>query len=201
MGARIVQRLRAVTGGVVLAMLLLSTPATAIDSEALWALLQSGGQVVVIRHAATEPGVGDPPGFRLDDCRTQRNLSAAGREEARRIGVALQARGVPIGQVLSSRWCRCLETARLAFGSVEPWQPLDSFFNDRSREAEQTPVVRQRAGERPTTGNLILVTHQVNIAALTGISPAAGEMVILTPQGDSTFRLAGRLPPTALASP
>jgi hypothetical protein len=79
--------------------------------------------------------------------------------------------------------------------------PLDSFFNDRSRAAEQTPVVRQRAGERPTTGNLILVTHQVNIAALTGISPAAGEMVILTPQGDSTFRLAGRLPPTVLVSP
>ena len=184
-----------------LAMLLLSTPATAVDSEALWALLQSGGQVVIMRHAATEPGVRDPPGFRLDDCRTQRNLSAAGREEARRIGAAMQARGVPIGQVLSSRWCRCLETARLAFGTVEPWLPLDSFFPDRSREAEQIPLVRQRASERPTTGNLILVTHQVNIAALTGIAPAAAEMIILTPQGDSTFRLAGRLPPTALASP
>jgi phosphohistidine phosphatase SixA len=201
MGASRGQRLRTVTGGVVLATLLLSTPATAIDSAALWALLQGGGQVIVMRHAATEPGVGDPPGFRLDDCRTQRNLSAAGREEARRIGAALQTRGVPIGQVLSSRWCRCLETARLAFGPVEPWLPLDSFFNDRSREAEQTPIVRQRAGERPTTGNLVLVTHQVNIAALTGISPAAGEMVILTPQGNSTFRLAGRLPPTALALP
>jgi phosphohistidine phosphatase SixA len=169
--------------------------------EALWALLQKGGQVVLVRHALTEPGVGDPPGFRVEDCRTQRNLSAVGREEARRIGAAWQARRVPIGQVLSSRWCRCVETARLAFGTVEPWLPLDSFFHDRSREAEQIPLVRQHASERPTTGNLILVTHQVNIAALTGISPAAGEMVILTPQGDSTFRLAGRLPPTALASP
>jgi phosphohistidine phosphatase SixA len=201
MRASRVPRRWAVTGGVVLARLLLSTPATAVDSEALWALLQSGGQVVIMRHAATEPGVGDPPGFRLDDCRTQRNLSAAGREEARRIGAAMQTRGVPIGQVLSSRWCRCLETARLAFGTVEPWLPLDSFFHDRSREAEQIPLVRQRASERPTTGNLILVTHQVNIAALTGIAPAAGEMIILTPQGDSTFRLAGRLPPTTLASP
>ena len=201
MRASIVPRRWAVTGGGILAMLLLSTPATAVDSEALWALLQSGGQVVIMRHAATEPGVGDPPGFRLDDCRTQRNLSAAGREDARRIGTALQARGVPIGQVLSSRWCRCLETARLAFGTGEPWLSLDSFFNDRSRAAEQTPVVRQRAGERPTTGNLILVTHQVNITALTGISPVAGEMVILTPQGDSTFRLVGRLPPTVLVSP
>jgi phosphohistidine phosphatase SixA len=201
MGASLAHRRRVVPGGAVLTLLLLATPATAVDSETLWALLQSGGQVVVMRHAATEPGAGDPPGFRLDDCRTQRNLSAVGREEARRIGAAWQARRVPIGQVLSSRWCRCLETARLAFGTVEPWLPLDSFFHDRSREAEQIPLVRQRASERPTTGNLILVTHQVNIAALTGISPAAGEMVILTPQGDSTFRLAGRLPPTALASP
>ena len=195
------QRLWAMTGGIVCATLLCATPALAIDSAALWALLQRGGQVVVMRHAATEPGVGDPPGFRLDDCRTQRNLSAVGREEARRLGAAVQARGVPIGQVLSSRWCRCLETARLAFGPVEPWLPLDSFFHDRSREATQTPIVRQRAGERPPTGNLVLVTHQVNIAALTGIAPAAGEMVILTPQGDSTFRLAGRLPPTALPAP
>ena len=201
MGASSVQRLRAVTGGVVWAMLLLATPAMAIDHEALWALLQRGGQVVVMRHAATEPGVGDPPGFRLDACRTQRNLSAAGREQARRLGAAWQARGVPMAQVLSSRWCRCLETARLAFGTVEPWWPLDSLFQDRRREAAQTSLVRQRVDERPMTGNLILVTHQVNITALTGIAPAAGEMVILTPQGDSTFRLAGRLPPTAFVAP
>ena len=151
-GASSMQRLWAMTGGIVCATLLCATPALAIDSAALWALLQRGGQVVVMRHAATEPGVGDPPGFRLDDCRTQRNLSAVGREEARRLGAAVQARGVPIGQVLSSRWCRCLETARLAFGPVEPWLPLDSFFHDRSREATQTPIVRQRAGERPPPG-------------------------------------------------
>jgi hypothetical protein len=106
-----------------------------------------------------------------------------------------------MGPVLSSRWCRCLETARLAFGTVEPWWPLDSFFQDRNREAEQMSLVRQRAGERPPTGNLILVTHQVNITALTGLTPVAGEMVILTPQGASTFQVAGRLPPTTLISP
>jgi hypothetical protein len=83
---------------------------------------------------------------------------------------------------------------------VEPWPPLDSFFNDRSREAEQTNAVRQRASERPALGNLILVTHQVNISALTGIFPAAGEMVILTPQGSGAFRVAGRLKPAALPS-
>ena len=187
-------------GGIVtlaLASLLLgfSVPITAADSEALWALLRQGGQVVVIRHASTDPGVGDPPGFRLDDCSTQRNLSAAGREEARRIGEAFRARGIPVVQVLSSRWCRCLETARLAFGTVEPWPPLNSFFNHRGREPERTRAVQIRVGERPVSGNLVLVTHQVNITALTKISPAQGEMVVLTPQGDGKFRVAGRLAP------
>lgn len=200
MGFRNMHRFWSLAGGVVLALSLLSTPVAGSSHEALWALLQDGGQVVVIRHALTEPGVGDPPGFRLDDCQTQRNLSAVGREDAKHIGAAFQRHGVPIGQVLSSRWCRCLETARLAFGKAEPWPPLDSFFNDRSREADQTNAVRQRASERPAAGNLILVTHQVNISALTGIFPAAGEMVILTPQGDSLFRVAGRLKPAALPS-
>lgn len=173
-------------------------PSPAIASEALWALLKGGGQVVVMRHASTDPGVGDPPGFRLEDCATQRNLSPKGREEARRVGAAFRARGIPVGRVLSSRWCRCLETARLAFGAAEPWPPLNSFFDDRSREPEQTRVVRALAGERPGTGNVVLVTHQVNISALTGVFPAPGEIVVLTPQESGAFRVAGRLAPAAL---
>lgn len=176
-----------------LVVLLLLSPAAADDGEALWTLLKGGGQVVVLRHASTDPAAGDPPGFRLDDCATQRNLSAAGREEARRIGAAFQGRGVPVGRVLSSRWCRCLETARLAFGTVEPWPALDSFFGDRSREPQQTQAVRALAGDRPQAGNLILVTHGFNIRALVGILPAPGEMVILTPQGNGAFLVAGRL--------
>jgi broad specificity phosphatase PhoE len=178
-----------------LLLLAFASPATSDENSALWGLLKGGRQVLIMRHAATEPGVGDPPGFRRDDCAMQRNLSEAGREEARRINAAFRARGVPIGRVLSSRWCRCLETARLAFGTVEPWLSLDSFFDDRSREPEQTRAVRRAVGEPPTTGNLILVTHQVNIRALTGLSPAPGEMIILTPQGGGAFRVAGRLSP------
>lgn len=157
--------------------------------------------MVVMRHATTEPGVGDPPGFRLDDCATQRNLSEPGREEARRINAAFRTRGVPVARVLSSRWCRCLETARLAFGTVEPWPPLDSFFGDHSQEPEQTQAVRRAAGEPPATGNLILVTHQVNIRALTGLFPAPGEMIILTPRGGGNFHVAGRLAPEQVSSP
>ncbi|HSB69027.1 MAG TPA: histidine phosphatase family protein [Candidatus Methylomirabilis sp.] len=161
----------------------------------MWALLRGGGHVVVMRHASTEPGVGDPPGFRLEDCGTQRNLSGAGREEASRIGAAFRAHGVPIGRVLSSRWCRCLETARLAFGRVEPWPQLDSFFGDRRHESGRTAEVGTLAGQPPVSGILILVTHGVNIAALTGISPAQAETIVLTPQGNGTFRIAGRLRP------
>jgi phosphohistidine phosphatase SixA len=168
-------------------------PASA--AEPVWDALRSGGKIVILRHASTEPGLGDPPGFRLDDCATQRNLSEAGRTEARRIGAAFVLRAIPVARVLSSRWCRCVETARLAFGRVEPWASLDSFFDDRSREPQQTRAVRALFAEPLTGGNLILVTHQVNITALTGIVPAMGEMVVLSPEPGENFRIAGRLGP------
>lgn len=167
--------------------------ATSVD-ESLWALLRQGGHVVLMRHASTGPAAAfDPPGFRLDDCATQRNLSALGREEAQGIGAAFRWRQVPVARVLSSRWCRCLDTARLAFGAVEPWPALDSFFHDRSLEPAQTRQLRERAAERLSGGNLILVTHQANVTALTGLSPEPGEMVILAPGGAEGFRIAGRL--------
>jgi broad specificity phosphatase PhoE len=183
-------------GFALVALLLLAGPAGAADGD-LWALLRTGGQVVVMRHAITTSGVGDPPGYRLDDCATQRNLTEAGRDEARRVGAAFRERGVPVGEVRSSRWCRCLETARIAFGRAEPWEPLDSIFDDRGREPERTRAVRALAGARPAGGNLVLVTHAVNIRALTGISPAPAEFVVLTPEGDGRFRVAGRLAPSA----
>lgn len=173
-------------------------PSGSVAGDAPWDLLRGGGQVVVMRHATTTPGTGDPPGFRLDDCATQRNLTDAGRDEARRVGAAFRAHGIVVAGVRSSRWCRCLETARLAFGRAEPWPPLDSIFEDRRGEPEQTRAVRGVAGERQTGGNLVLVTHGANILALTGILPAPGEFVVLTPEGGGRFRIAGRLAPAAL---
>jgi broad specificity phosphatase PhoE len=166
--------------------------------DAAWDALRGGGQVVLIRHASTVAGLGDPPGFRLDDCATQRNLSDAGRAEARRIGAAFRRHGIPVDRVLSSRWCRCLETARLAFGRVEPWPALDSFFDDRGREPEQTRAVLALMAESHVGGNLVLVTHQVNITALTGIVPAMGELIVLTPQAGGTVRITGRIRPAEL---
>jgi phosphohistidine phosphatase SixA len=180
--------------GLVVVLVLLGL-GSARAAEPVWDALRGGGKVVVLRHASTEPGLGDPPGFRLDDCATQRNLSEVGRAEARRIGAAFVLRAVPVARVLSSRWCRCVETARLAFGRVESWASLDSFFDDRSREPQQTRAVRALIAEPLTGGNLILVTHQVNITALTGIAPAMGEMVVLSPEPGENFRIAGRLGP------
>lgn len=161
--------------------------------EGLWRALRSGDAVALLRHA-TAPGTGDPPGFDLNDCATQRNLSPAGRAQARRIGEALRRHGVVDARVWSSRWCRCLETARLlAVGAVRPLPLLDSFFAQSERGPGQTAALRDflrgSAGGAPR----LLVTHQVNITALTGIVPQPGEMIVIRPMADGAARIMGRL--------
>jgi len=136
----------------VLFVLIEPSPAAA-DDAVVWELLRGGGQVVLMRHAVTTPGVGDPAGFRLDDCATQRNLTDAGRADAKRVGSVFQARAIPLSRVLSSPWCRCLETARLAFGRAEVWSPISNLFDKRAREAEQVQALKEIAGRRPTGGN------------------------------------------------
>ena len=180
---------------VVLVTLVVAGAARAAADEALWELMRGGGQVVLMRHAVTTPGVGDPAGFRLDDCATQRNLTDAGRDDARRVGAAFRTRGIPVGRVLSSPWCRCLETAQLAFGRSETWTPLSNLFDNHAGEAEQMRELREIAGRRPSGGNVVLVTHGSVVQPLTGIQPAPAELVVLTPDGSGRFRLAGRLTP------
>jgi phosphohistidine phosphatase SixA len=168
----------------------------ASPSDDAWQALRRGGTVALLRHARA-PGTGDPANFRLDDCRTQRNLSAEGREQSARIGEAFAARGIAIERVLSSRWRRALETARLAFGArTEPFPPLDSFFADRGQRDAQTQRMREMiAAWKGRVGVLVLVTHQVNITALTGIFPQEGEAVVLRPSGKNGFELVGRVEP------
>lgn len=165
--------------------------------EALWPKIAQGGFVLLIRHASTEPGIGDPPGFRIDDCTTQRNLSAAGREEARRLGQAFRAHGVPIADVRSSPWCRCLDTARLAFDRAVVWEPLSSLFNDSRHEARQRDEVVSYLRSAPAGGNVVLVTHNFNIRALVGVSPTPGETVVAR-FVDGKLQLVGRLPVAAI---
>lgn len=141
------------------------------------ARLREGGWVMMMRHAQTEAGIGDPPGYRLDRCETQRNLSPEGRAQARRAGEAIRAAGIAVGAVRSSAWCRCRDTAELAFGAHEVWGALNSFFEDRSREAEQSAQVADFARALQVPANAMLVTHQVNVLAAMGASPAQGEIM------------------------
>jgi broad specificity phosphatase PhoE len=151
----------------------------AVIPPALLGPLRAGGCVIALRHAQTDPGIGDPPGFQLEACGTQRNLSPAGRAQAERFGAMLRAAGVSLGPVRSSRWCRCLDTAHLAVGRVEPWPALDSFFQGRETEVVQTAAVREWALAFSGPGSALLVTHQVNLSALTGEWAGMGEALVL----------------------
>jgi len=162
--------------------------------EAVWRLLQGGGQVALIRHALTTPGVGDPEGMTLSDCATQRNLSDEGRAHARTLGDALRTRGVPVGEVLSSPWCRCIETSKLVLGRAPVIEPsLGNLFGRPERSDAQVAALRPRVSRRPAEGNTVMFSHGSTILALTGVSPDTSEMVVLTPSGDGRFGVAGRL--------
>jgi phosphohistidine phosphatase SixA len=169
-------------------------PAPARADDAAWAQLQRGGYVILIRHAITTPGVGDPPGFKLEDCSTQRNLTDDGRAHARRVGAAIRARKIAVERVVSSPWCRCIETARLAFEtSPEMSAPLANQFGRPDQRDAQVAELRKAVGAFRGRGNLVMVTHGSTISALTGVSPATAEMVLIKPAADGTFAVTGRL--------
>lgn len=176
-----VRRFPAITGLCLVA--LFGSPALAIQSsdDELLQRLRDGGQVLLIRHAEA-PGTGDPEGFRLGDCSTQRNLSEAGRDQARAIGAWLRERGVAGARVFSSQWCRCLETAELiAIGPVEELPALNSFYQrpaDREPNLEALDVFL--AAQPPDGELLVLVTHQVTISAVSGELVRSGQGVIMT---------------------
>jgi phosphohistidine phosphatase SixA len=153
------------------------------DADALAAMLRTGACAVLIRHAATEPGIGDPPNFRLSDCNTQRQLSDAGRAQSRRIGQWFKARQLQARAVHSSAWCRCRDTAELAFGRHTVWPALNSTFSDSSRQDAQTHMLRQGLQTIPPGQFEVWVTHQVNITALTGEWAAIGEAFLVAANG------------------
>lgn len=177
-----------------------STPSSTVSAkdEATWSVLQRGepGYVVMMRHALA-PGTGDPPNFRLEDCSTQRNLSAQGRAQAVRMGEAFRRRHIQVARILSSQWCRCLETARLMnLGPVEAFPAINSFFSSMSAESARTAQVRKFiVDNRNTQGLIILVTHQVNITALTDLVPQSGESVVLRANQQGRVELVGRIEP------
>jgi phosphohistidine phosphatase SixA len=177
--------LAAVTGGLLAPVRACAQPGPSLLAAAR--RLASGPHVLMIRHAETEPGVGDPPGYRLDDCATQRNLSAGGRLQSRRLGEAMRAAGLQIGEVRASVWCRCRDTADLAFGRHEVWPALNSFFDDREHQAAQTAAVRAFVAAHRGPALPVLVTHQVNISALSGTGVAMGHVMAFAAGGGPVF--------------
>lgn len=159
------------------------------NSDPLETHLRAGACVLLLRHAQTEPGIGDPAGFRLDQCSTQRNLSDEGRAQARRIGQWFTTRGLQPSAVRSSAWCRCQDTAKLAFGRHEVWPALNSFFDGQGSETVQTAQLRAALGRLRSGRFDVWVTHQVNMSALTGQGMAMGEGLLVNAQGKMMARI------------
>ncbi len=146
--------------------------------------LAKPGRLLMLRHA-TAPGNGDPPGFRIDDCATQRNLDAEGRRQAAELGQRLARGGIVRAGVYSSQWCRCLETARLlGLGRVEPLPALNSFYARAEDRDARLAKLREFLARLPADGlPVVLVTHQFTITAFTAGPTASG--------GGSLFQLNG----------
>jgi len=174
------RRLIVAVSNIVFACSLIAATA-ACASDDMWKRIEAGGRVVLMRHALTTPGVGDPAGMRLDDCTTQRNLSEQGRAHARAIGAAFRTRGIKPERVLASPWCRCIETAQLAFGGSMPEPSLSNLFGRPENRERQVKALRTLVAAHKGPGTLVLVTHGSTIVALTGVSPDTGEMVVVAP--------------------
>ncbi|MCE7027980.1 histidine phosphatase family protein [Jiella avicenniae] len=168
-----------------------AAPAAAQDA---WDAARAEGTHLLMRHAVA-PGTGDPKNFTLGDCSTQRNLSEAGREQAERIGRKLKDNGVTIDVVLTSQWCRARDTAeRLGLPAVEDEPALNSFFAGRGEREAQTEALKRRLAELDAAGKkAALVSHQVNVTALTGVYPASGEIVVIRLGGDGRISVEGQI--------
>jgi len=150
------------------------------SSEQNWKPAQEGNKIILIRHSLA-PGGGDPTGFKIDDCKTQRNLNRAGIIQSKKIGKLFKKNKVPIDQVLSSQWCRCKDTAKYAFKSYKEFTALNSTFqspynrNETKQLKELYSFVKKWDGKGK---NLVLITHYSIITAITNAVPSSGEIVI-----------------------
>lgn len=161
------------------------------------ALLKTGGVVLALRHALA-PGTFDPPEFRLDDCRTQRNLNDEGRAQARRIGAALRERALVPARVRTSPWCRCVDTAELAFGRAERWAALGSpRGREEATNAESLRQLREALAAVPKGRFEVWVTHMFVLQDLAGVGTASGEGLVLDLDATGAVRVRARLPSPA----
>ena len=154
-------------------------------------ILKQSNYLALMRHTLA-PGFGDPDNFELHNCDTQRNLSTEGIIQAQKIGKLLKSIGIATASVYSSQWCRCVDTANnLDLGPILILPPLNSFFQNLSNKAKQTDTIRNWINSQNLAKPTILVTHQVNITALTGVYPSSGEIVVVKRIRNSGLKLVG----------
>ena len=160
-------------------------------SNQAWNLAQEGNKILLIRHSLA-PGGGDPPGFKINDCKTQRNLNRTGINQSKKIGKLFKKNKVPVDQVLSSQWCRCKDTAKYAFGNFKEFTALNSTFqppynkNEGKQLKELYKFIKKWDGKGK---NLVLITHYSIITAVTNAVPSSGEIVI----ADKNFKVIGTI--------
>ena len=141
--------------------------------------LQKGGKLIFIRHAYA-PGGGDPDNFNINDCKTQRNLSNSGREQANKIGSFFKVNNILIDKIYSSEWCRCKETALIAFNNFENKSFLNSFFSPKFAQNKEPQIKKLKRFIKNWDGkkNLVFVTHYVVISEILNYGSSSGEIVI-----------------------
>ena len=160
-------------------------------SDQLWNLAQEGNKIILIRHSLA-PGGGDPLGFKINDCKTQRNLNLTGIKQSKKIGKLFKQNKVPVDQVLSSQWCRCKDTAKYAFGNYKEFTALNSTFQSpyNKNEGKQLKDLYNFVKKWNGKGkNLVLITHYSIITAVTTAVPSSGEIVI----ADKNFKVLGTI--------
>ena len=155
--------------------------------------LKSGNHFAIMRHAIA-PGFGDPAEFELRDCSTQRNLSQEGIEQAKRIGDRFRENGIAEASVYTSQWCRCIDTATLLdIGVPEEFSAMNSFFATPERGEMQDQELRDWLAKQDLLEPLVLVAHQVNITALTGVYPGSGEIIVVERMESGELKVAARV--------
>ncbi|MDP1863925.1 MAG: hypothetical protein Q8K52_08470 [Thiobacillus sp.] len=177
------------------AMLTLAIGQPALANEVAWQALKNGGQVVLMRHTAVDPGPGKGnPLLRDATCTQERNLSLQGKADATRVGRAFETRAIPLGEVMSSPYCRTQDTARHAFGHVTPTGYLSlSEVLTPAEAARNTAEAMKRIGEYGGAANLVMVTHEPNIAAISFELVEQGAFLVLKPRGGSEFDVIGKV--------
>ena len=157
----------------------INSPIKADSNQNLINELKQGGKLIFIRHAYA-PGGGDPDNFDINDCNTQRNLSNSGREQANKIGSFFKVNNILIDKIYSSEWCRCKETALIAFNDFENKSFLNSFFSSKFAQNKEPQIKKLKKFINSWDGkkNLVFVTHYVVISEILNYGPSSGEIVI-----------------------